>query len=187
MSHSRRTSLADELYPASMRGGSSTVMEPSPDGALTIPESSSTDLSSHSPSPSVVTISGEPPAQVARRRSSRRPVPVNKNREPRLIVVKTEPLQVDLESAAAPAPGLRLNPIDTSIGWRAMIACDHCSSSWHLDCLDPPMVTLPPPHKKWMCPNHAEHALVINAVPCGEVTLLILIRMFSLNDGYRDK
>lgn len=41
-----------------------------------------------------------------------------------------------------------------------IISCDYCSLHWHLDCLDPPMVQMPSPLKKWMCPNHMEHDLV---------------------------
>jgi hypothetical protein len=44
--------------------------------------------------------------------------------------------------------------------WRNMLSCDYCSLHWHLDCLDPPLVSMPPFNKKWMCPNHAEHAVV---------------------------
>lgn len=29
-----------------------------------------------------------------------------------------------------------------------------------MDCIDPPLLTLPPFNKKWMCPNHAERVLV---------------------------
>ncbi|KAG1769455.1 hypothetical protein EV702DRAFT_698614 [Suillus placidus] len=43
--------------------------------------------------------------------------------------------------------------------WRSMVSCDYCSLHWHLDCLDPPLVTMPPFNKKWLCPNHADHAL----------------------------
>lgn len=43
--------------------------------------------------------------------------------------------------------------------WRSMVSCDYCSLHWHLDCLDPPLVTMPPFNKKWMCPNHVDHAL----------------------------
>ncbi|KAG2157585.1 uncharacterized protein EDB93DRAFT_1238461 [Suillus bovinus] len=43
--------------------------------------------------------------------------------------------------------------------WRSMVSCDYCSLHWHLDCLDPPLVTMPPFNKKWMCPNHADHVL----------------------------
>ncbi|KAI1790739.1 hypothetical protein LXA43DRAFT_1014785 [Ganoderma leucocontextum] len=39
---------------------------------------------------------------------------------------------------------------------RAIITCDYCHLHWHLDCIDPPMIIMPPWSKKWMCPNHAE-------------------------------
>lgn len=43
--------------------------------------------------------------------------------------------------------------------WRSMVSCDYCNLHWHLDCLDPPLVAMPPFNKKWMCPNHADHVL----------------------------
>lgn len=43
---------------------------------------------------------------------------------------------------------------------RAIISCDYCHLHWHLDCVDPPMIIMPPWSKKWMCPNHAEHLSV---------------------------
>jgi hypothetical protein len=47
---------------------------------------------------------------------------------------------------------------DTS--WKRMLSCDFCSSSWHLDCLNPPLTTMPSLLKKWMCPNHVEQTIV---------------------------
>ncbi|KAH8829646.1 hypothetical protein DL96DRAFT_1598969 [Flagelloscypha sp. PMI_526] len=40
--------------------------------------------------------------------------------------------------------------------WKNMISCDYCDLHWHLDCLDPPRLTMPSASKKFMCPNHAE-------------------------------
>ncbi|KAJ1667249.1 hypothetical protein IW140_001703 [Coemansia sp. RSA 1813] len=40
-----------------------------------------------------------------------------------------------------------------------MVRCDYCPLNWHWDCLDPPLCSAPPPHKRWMCPNHADHAI----------------------------
>lgn len=45
-------------------------------------------------------------------------------------------------------------------GWRSMVSCDFCALHWHLDCLDPPLPSMPPYNKKWMCPNHSEKVLV---------------------------
>ncbi|KAG0327420.1 hypothetical protein BGZ99_007640 [Dissophora globulifera] len=47
----------------------------------------------------------------------------------------------------------------SAVGGRWMISCDHCPLHWHLDCLSPPMASPPPITRKWMCPNHAEHAV----------------------------
>ncbi|ELT92679.1 hypothetical protein CAPTEDRAFT_228495 [Capitella teleta] len=40
-----------------------------------------------------------------------------------------------------------------------LLQCDYCPLLFHLDCLDPPLAAMPPPHQRWMCPNHVEHAL----------------------------
>ncbi|KAK7023831.1 histone deacetylase associated PHD protein-2 [Favolaschia claudopus] len=43
---------------------------------------------------------------------------------------------------------------------KTIVSCDYCSLHWHLDCLDPPLPTMPPINKKWMCPNHADRVLL---------------------------
>ncbi|KAH9180392.1 hypothetical protein EDB89DRAFT_1918966 [Lactarius sanguifluus] len=45
--------------------------------------------------------------------------------------------------------------------WRSIVSCDFCPLHWHLDCLNPPLLTMPPLDKKWMCPNHVDHTLRI--------------------------
>jgi hypothetical protein len=44
--------------------------------------------------------------------------------------------------------------------WKSIVSCDYCSLHWHLDCLDPPLSSMPPEGKRWMCPNHADKLLV---------------------------
>ncbi|KAG2188122.1 hypothetical protein INT44_000873 [Umbelopsis vinacea] len=44
---------------------------------------------------------------------------------------------------------------------KPIIACDHCSLYWHLDCLDPPLASAPNLSRKWMCPNHVEMAMQV--------------------------
>lgn len=44
--------------------------------------------------------------------------------------------------------------------WKTIITCDYCSLHWHLDCLEPPLPSLPPFGKKWKCPNHASNVAV---------------------------
>ncbi|CAF2636996.1 unnamed protein product [Rotaria sp. Silwood2] len=39
------------------------------------------------------------------------------------------------------------------------IHCDYCLLTYHLDCLTPPMISLPLLNEKWMCPNHIEPIL----------------------------
>ncbi|KAJ7756753.1 hypothetical protein DFH07DRAFT_819787 [Mycena maculata] len=43
---------------------------------------------------------------------------------------------------------------------KSIVSCDYCNLHWHLDCLDPPLPTMPPINRKWMCPNHAEGVLL---------------------------
>ena len=47
---------------------------------------------------------------------------------------------------------------ETASAARRILSCDHCTQHWHMDCLDPPLASLPPLTKKWMCPLHASHA-----------------------------
>ncbi|KAF8514024.1 hypothetical protein JB92DRAFT_2920657 [Gautieria morchelliformis] len=49
--------------------------------------------------------------------------------------------------------------------WKSTVSCDHCSLHWHLDCLDPPLSSMPAAHKKWMCPAHVEHIAPKRRVP----------------------
>ncbi|CAF3397012.1 unnamed protein product [Rotaria sp. Silwood1] len=39
------------------------------------------------------------------------------------------------------------------------IHCDYCPLTYHLDCLTPPITSLPSSTDKWMCPNHIEPIL----------------------------
>lgn len=41
---------------------------------------------------------------------------------------------------------------------RRMLSCDFCHLHWHLDCVDPPMQTMPPTTRRWKCPAHSSHA-----------------------------
>lgn len=50
-------------------------------------------------------------------------------------------------------------------GWRNIIGCDFCTSHWHLDCLDPPLASMPSLSRKWMCPTHVEHVMRPERVP----------------------
>lgn len=51
------------------------------------------------------------------------------------------------------------------IGWRKIISCDFCSLHWHLDCLEPPMASMPSLSRKWMCPAHVDHAVRPERIP----------------------
>ncbi|CEP22552.1 unnamed protein product [Cyberlindnera jadinii] len=42
---------------------------------------------------------------------------------------------------------------------KPIINCEYCPSTWHLDCLDPPLSTVKQLGTKWKCPNHADHLM----------------------------
>ncbi|ORY35491.1 hypothetical protein BCR39DRAFT_460802 [Naematelia encephala] len=48
---------------------------------------------------------------------------------------------------------------DPEASWRQIVSCDYCALHWHLDCLNPPLATMPNSGRKWMCPNHAEQVM----------------------------
>ncbi|KAG7281401.1 hypothetical protein CRUP_029850 [Coryphaenoides rupestris] len=52
-----------------------------------------------------------------------------------------------------------LVPLPVKVCFSCGRLCDYCPLLFHMDCLDPPLTTLPA--GKWMCPNHVEH-LVLN-------------------------
>ncbi|KAF8919486.1 hypothetical protein CPB85DRAFT_1276864 [Mucidula mucida] len=68
------------------------------------------------------------------------------------------------DNAAAAAPAAKRARRATAKAaqhdmWKSIISCDWCDLHWHLDCLDPPLSSMPTFTKKWMCPNHAEQVL----------------------------
>ncbi|GFZ50835.1 hypothetical protein JCM24511_08593 [Saitozyma sp. JCM 24511] len=54
---------------------------------------------------------------------------------------------------------LRSLTTDPEASWRQIVSCDHCALHWHLDCLNPPLASMPNSGRKWMCPNHAEQVM----------------------------
>ena len=55
---------------------------------------------------------------------------------------------------------LRSHTTDPESTWRQIVSCDYCALHWHLDCLSPPLASMPNAGRKWMCPNHAEQVMV---------------------------
>jgi hypothetical protein len=43
---------------------------------------------------------------------------------------------------------------------KRIVACDFCEYHWHLDCMDPPLAGMPAITRRFMCPAHADEALV---------------------------
>ncbi|KAI0306711.1 hypothetical protein B0F90DRAFT_1692430 [Multifurca ochricompacta] len=68
--------------------------------------------------------------------------------------------------------------------WRSIVSCDFCPLHWHLDCLSPPLLAMPPLDRKWMCPNHVDHTLRIkHRIPRQNPTVIDVIRPGQVNNG----
>ncbi|KAH9001425.1 hypothetical protein EDB92DRAFT_1826587 [Lactarius akahatsu] len=68
--------------------------------------------------------------------------------------------------------------------WRSIVSCDFCPLHWHLDCLNPPLLTMPPLDKKWMCPNHVDHTLRIkHRIPRQNPVVVDVARPGEANNG----
>lgn len=48
---------------------------------------------------------------------------------------------------------------DVGAQWRPIVSCDYCNLHWHLDCLSPPLASMPSASRKWMCPNHSDQVM----------------------------
>jgi hypothetical protein len=59
--------------------------------------------------------------------------------------------------SSLPLHSLTTDPGSTG---RPIVSCDYCALSWHLDCMNPPLASMPNSGRKWMCPNHAEQVMV---------------------------
>lgn len=59
-----------------------------------------------------------------------------------------------------------------------LMGCDFCPSFFHLDCLDPPLTTMPSPAVKWMCPLHVERVIEEKLLP-GEPLLSQRLKLHS--------
>ncbi|KIK91128.1 hypothetical protein PAXRUDRAFT_831105 [Paxillus rubicundulus Ve08.2h10] len=67
---------------------------------------------------------------------------------------------------------------------KAMVSCDYCNLHWHLDCLDPPLTSMPSFGKKWMCPNHADQVLQPKRrIPKQNVTPIDITKPKQYNNG----
>lgn len=56
---------------------------------------------------------------------------------------------------------------ESALDNRDVVPCDYCNANWHLDCLNPPLATVPnrgavltgKSRPLWMCPLHTDHDL----------------------------
>ncbi|KAK3913509.1 PHD finger protein 12 [Frankliniella fusca] len=63
----------------------------------------------------------------------------------------------ELDNGLVPLPAKTCFECRKSCKRAPLLACDYCPLLFHLDCLDPPLTSLP--CGRWMCPNHVEQAI----------------------------
>ncbi|KAK9244677.1 hypothetical protein V1506DRAFT_578160 [Lipomyces tetrasporus] len=64
-----------------------------------------------------------------------------------------------------------------------IISCDYCPLHWHLDCLDPPMSSIPTSARKWMCPNHVGRDLTHRRRKRNSKIVNVSLRRGFVNNG----
>ncbi|KAI0256535.1 hypothetical protein BJV78DRAFT_1165107 [Lactifluus subvellereus] len=95
------------------------------------------------------------------------------------------PPQVSQDAPHAEGRSRRPSLHDTESGqWQSIVSCDYCPLHWHLDCLSPPLLAMPPLDRKWMCPNHVDHTLRIkHRIPRQNPAVIDVIRPGQVNNG----
>ncbi|BFZ04666.1 hypothetical protein BsWGS_07705 [Bradybaena similaris] len=63
----------------------------------------------------------------------------------------------ELDNCLVPLPAKTCFTCSKSCRVAPLIQCDYCPLLFHLDCLNPPLTSVPT--GRWMCPNHVEHFL----------------------------
>jgi len=63
----------------------------------------------------------------------------------------------ELDNGLVPLPAKVCFSCNKSCRVAPLIQCDYCPLLFHLDCLNPPLTTVP--QGRWMCPNHVEQYL----------------------------
>lgn len=63
----------------------------------------------------------------------------------------------ELDNGMVPLPAKVCFMCNRSCRRAALLQCDYCPLLYHLDCLDPPLTTVPA--GRWMCSNHVENFL----------------------------
>lgn len=61
----------------------------------------------------------------------------------------------ELDNGLVPLPAKTCYICDKSCRVGPLIQCDYCPLLYHMDCLDPPLTSLPT--VRWICPNHPEN------------------------------
>ncbi|KAH6918816.1 hypothetical protein BKA70DRAFT_1248334 [Coprinopsis sp. MPI-PUGE-AT-0042] len=75
----------------------------------------------------------------------------------------------------------------TPEAFKDILSCDFCNLHWHLDCLNPPLSSMPPFNRKWMCPNHAEKLIPSKRrIPKQNAPPIDISKPKQWNNGYID-
>ncbi|XP_059478978.1 PHD finger protein 12 [Neocloeon triangulifer] len=63
----------------------------------------------------------------------------------------------ELDNGLVPLPAKLCHECHKSCRLAPLLACDYCPLLFHLDCLTPPLTTVP--SGRWMCPAHSNHSV----------------------------
>ncbi|GFO43226.1 PHD finger protein 12 [Plakobranchus ocellatus] len=93
----------------------------------------------------------------------------------------------ELDNGLVPLPAKTCFSCNKSCRVAPLIQCDYCPLLFHLDCLNPPLTSLP--QGRWMCPNHVEHFLDSNLLKSQSLTerLRLWDRYTNLVDSHTVK
>lgn len=62
--------------------------------------------------------------------------------------------------------------------------CDYCPLSWHIDCLDPPLLAPKTLGSKWKCPNHVDDLMMLGLASKCRQLMSLLVMDVSLQNQF---
>lgn len=89
----------------------------------------------------------------------------------------------ELDNGMVPLPAKLCFTCSKSCRIGPLIQCDYCPLLFHMDCLNPPLTSLPT--GRWMCPNHVEHFLDEHMVRTNSLTERV--RLWDKFTGHVDQ
>ncbi|CAH1802163.1 unnamed protein product [Owenia fusiformis] len=89
----------------------------------------------------------------------------------------------ELDNGIVPLPAKVCFLCSKSCRKNPLLQCDYCPLLYHMDCLNPPMASLP--SGRWMCPNHAENT--VDEQLLKSVSLTERVKLWDQFSGHLDQ